>query len=140
MGKSKLKYYRVLNMVEAIGLIEGNDLLDVRTNLALSRMRSHGADVSQSFYEIINQKELQLVEETKGKSADDIQKLNSDFVKERERVAITEDTEEWDYPDLKVTQFEAQHDMVRAGGRTYKKGESLVPTKFFILMGDLITE
>lgn len=127
-------------MIEAIGLIEGNDLLDVRTNLALARMRSWGGTETDNFAKVSAQKQQELAEQTKGKSIDEIRRLNDQFVNERQEVAMTDEAPEWDFPELKVSQFEAQQKIVRAGGRVYEKGESLVPTKFFVLMDDLIVE
>lgn len=140
MAKKVLKIYRVLNMIEATQIIEGNDLLDVRTNIALARMRAWGGSENQIFYDIIEKKKAQLKEDVKGKSPEETVRLNEEFEKERDETALNMDAAEWDFPELKLTQFEAQQDIVRAGGRIYKKGESLVPTIFFIKMGDLISE
>lgn len=152
MGTSeKMKIHRIMNIGDAISLIDDINYLPAKIAYRLGRLGDHCSSVIKPVSKLeqnarkkaINeQNEFRkgfdsLSDEEKEEVKKKIATSNEEFVNYSE--SLMDQEEEIKIPDLKLSDFTAESE-IKLKDRTIKAGETLVPVKFFKLMGEIIKE
>lgn len=133
----KMSIQRIANINAACASVGDNDALDGAIAYRIGRLGDY-TDQSVRRVQKIHQKKLrdfQLKSEklTEEQKKVETQKLNDEIAR------LQDEEEEIRVPVFKYSEFVAKVDTV-VGGKTIKAGQTLVPIKFFSLMGDLIQD
>lgn len=145
MEKIVLPMRKILDVFDAVSAVDDNDLLPTKTSYWLGRLKDKCKSLSRPAVrdrEKLTRKFQALME---GKKANEVEELSSDFLDKLDAILDVE-SEEFQMPDFKMSDFEAKEDVVKevknADGTTskvtIKKGQSLVSVKFYSLMGELV--
>lgn len=162
--EQELPLSRILEIAEGVSLIGDNALLDGIITYRLGRLADYTKAPIKEYNKLRELKRKEILEkqrelQKKMKAADedgkrelsmDIQGLSNSFNGE-ENITLLEQLEPIKIPELKLSDFLAKEERkiphkvgVNEDQRTVelvlKPGQSLVPVKFFALMGDVIKD
>jgi hypothetical protein len=150
MQKLKLEMREVVNIINGISMVENLDILDSKTTFWLSRTKEKLLPVDKPYEKTREKLQKEAITQSKGKSAEEVETIDETLRTQIEGL-LGESIEEMEFYEFKREMFEAKEDLqipVKAvsdkgealSHKTIKKGQSLVPVKFFSLMGRLIQE
>jgi hypothetical protein len=150
MKKHKLSIRQVVNVINAIAMVEHLDVLDSKTTFWLSQTKEQLVPFNKPYEKVREKLQKETVTSVKGKSESDIAKINEEY-KDKINNLLDEPIDEIELYGFKRDMFEAKDVIVSFTKvmtekgeslipRTIQKGQSLVPIKFFSLMGNLIEE
>jgi len=158
MEEEKQLTSRIMEIASGVALVGDNDFLDGKVAYRLGRLGDHCKGVVREYNkqkEKIQkegrEQQKKLLEEMKAIGTDEARKEKTreiDDISIRVQTEIGElDNESVEpkivFPDLKLSDFIAKHDINKEvnGQKIHiKTGQSLVPVRFFTLMGDLIKD
>ena len=152
--EESLAVERILELHEATLIIENVDTLDGKVAYRLGRLGDATRAISRTYQRNRDKRQNEVRkaqldvqqkmkstenEDEKKKLQDDITKLSEDF--SNEMLSMLSTPEKIVVPSFLLSEFIAGDDKKNREGQTYKKkGEQLVPIKFFSLMGTFIKE
>jgi hypothetical protein len=150
MQKHRLTMQQVINTINGVAMVENLDTLDSKTSFWLSRTKDKLVPISKPYEKEREKLQKSSQAEAKGKTDEEIIAIDEKF-RDAIQELLNQPSEEMEFYEFKREMFEAKEDLtlpVKAmtekgealSHKTIKKGQSLVPIKFFSLMGDLISE
>lgn len=152
--EEKLPVERILELHEATLLVENVDMLDGKVAYRLGRLGDATRSITRTYQrnrdkrqnevrkqQLETQSKMKATEneDEKKKLQEEIAKLSEAF--SEEMFSMLQQEEKIVVPVFTLSEFIAGDDKKNREGQTYKKkGEQLVPIKFFSLMGTFIKE
>jgi len=133
----KLSLQTIANINSACAAIGENETLDATVSYRIGRLANYSDSIIRAARSAQNKK-IQLIASKTAKMSD-AQKIEENQKLQEELSSMMDEEEEINIPKFKYSDFIAKTDM-QVGGKTYTKGQALVPVKFFSLMGDLIED
>lgn len=151
MKKHKLKMRQAVDIINGVSMVEGLDVLDSKTSFWLSRTKEKLMPIVKPYEKIREKLHKEAVAQAKGKPDEEVLVIDEGFRTQIESLLDEEVGEELELYEFKREMFEAKEELVipvkavgekgeALGNKTFRKGQSLVPIKFFTLMSELITE
>lgn len=162
MESKKLEVSKILRISQAIDLLDTNTTLDSTISYRLGRIgdscisvKKRLEKVQTKYINAFNKERSQLIGKTEEKDiTQEVKDKITDLANQLQEAIsnLQDDEDDINVCELKLSNFVAKEDiksnieLKNADGSTklesisIKKGDMLVPTKFFKLMGELITE
>lgn len=138
MGDPKiLSIQRIGNINAACASIGENDALDGTIAYRLGRLADY-TDSSVRRVQKLHQEKLRAFRKKTEKMNEEQKKVESEKLSE-EIQDLNDIDEEVKIPEFKYSDFVAKVDTI-VGGKQIRAGQTLVPVKFFSLMGDLVRD
>lgn len=148
---------RIAEIAEAITLVGDNKYLDGRVSFRLGRL---GDSCKSPYKYYIREKDkiMKWERDERKKKIEDCKKVNTDEANkqllndlndlyiertEKHNALLDQHPEKINLPELNLSDFIAKTEIIEEQDNkkiTIKVGQTLVPTRFFTLMGDLINE
>lgn len=138
MGDPKeLNAQQIANINAGCASVGDNEALEPHIAYRIGRLGNY----TDSIIRQLQRSQQKLVTEHRAKVAKmtDAQKIEENDKLTEAINKLMDETETISIPELKYSDFIAKED-IRVKDREYKKGQVLVPTKFFSSMGDIIID
>jgi len=133
----KLSIQKIANINQACALVGDNDVLDSKVAYRIGRLGDFSESIIKRMQKI-QQKKINTFREANEKLTDaEKAKANDKLTEEMNQ--LLEEEEEITIPPFKYSDFIADED-IKVHGKEFKKGQLLVPVKFFSLMGDTVVD
>jgi hypothetical protein len=143
MKDTQITVRQALQVVQAAKIIENNEYLDSKVAYWMGRLADRCTTISRPALKEQGKLAKQYQLEAKGKTPEEIGELDRTF--EEKFDSVLSQQERIDIYPFKRTDFEAGDEFRKPadkdkGETVIKKGQLVVPVKFFTLMGELIAE
>lgn len=132
-----LSIQRIGNINAACASIGDNDALDGTIAYRLGRLADY-TDSAVRRVQKLHQDKVKAYRKRTEKMSEEQKKVEADNLQE-EIQKLNDIEEEVKIPEFKYSDFVAKTDTV-VGGKQIRSGQTLVPVKFFSLMGDLVKD